>query len=120
MTPFSVAASAVALLGTRKSCARKLQSMIRDFRDAPVELTAQSNKVNDLNAVLSEIETATLHNAVKEFGQQASESPRIFLFPVKSVSKGNWYIRNHKSKLHSVKHGFNFHRSRNLFQALHH
>ena len=81
MDPFSGTASAVALLGAGISCARKLRSMIRDFRDAPLELAALSNEVNDLNAVLSEIETATLRKAVNDSEQGGLEAG-TFLAPM--------------------------------------
>lgn len=58
MDPFSATASAVALLGAGVACARTLRTLIKDFRDAPLELIALSNEVNDLNAVLAEIEVA--------------------------------------------------------------
>jgi Fungal N-terminal domain of STAND proteins len=59
MDPLSVAASVVAVLGASTKCAKLLHQLIHDFRHAPCKMTVLSNEVNDLNAVLTEIEVAT-------------------------------------------------------------
>ena len=85
MEPFSAAASAVALLGTSITCARKLSFMIHAFIDAPMELTAPSNEVNDLkNAVLSEIEFATLSKGAINCESQSLQGRKFFLVAMKS------------------------------------
>jgi phage tail sheath gpL-like len=81
MDPFSATASAVALLGAGVTCARILRNLIKDFRDAPLELIAMSNEVNDLNAVLAEIEIAGLDKrsgALEGQDERASWSYSVF------------------------------------------
>lgn len=52
--PLSVSASAIAVLGTGAACANTLWSIIQGIRDAPDELMALSNGVNNLNVIIDE------------------------------------------------------------------
>ena len=53
--PFSVAASAITLIGISSNCAKCLFDLIQHLRYAPAELQALSNEVNDLKVVLHQI-----------------------------------------------------------------
>jgi hypothetical protein len=52
--PLSVIASAITILATGAACAKNLLSIIQGIRDAPEELVALSNEVNNLNAIIDE------------------------------------------------------------------
>jgi hypothetical protein len=58
--PLSVLASVVTLMGACSTIAKDSDSLIRKFKDAPDELLALSNEINDFQAVLSEIRNACL------------------------------------------------------------
>ena len=53
--PLSVTASAIAVLGTGAACAKALLSIIQSIRNAPEELMALSNEVNNVNAIIHEV-----------------------------------------------------------------
>lgn len=52
--PLSVFASVITVLATGVACARSLLDIVHDIKDAPGELIALSNEVNDLTCVLDE------------------------------------------------------------------
>jgi hypothetical protein len=57
--PFSsLAKNIMAVAGATTSSAHGLYKLIQAFRNAPLELAQLSNEVNDLRAVLSEVEIA--------------------------------------------------------------
>jgi hypothetical protein len=60
--PLSILASVVTLMGACSTIAKDSDSLIRKFKDAPDELLALSNEINDFQAVLSEIRNACLSN----------------------------------------------------------
>jgi hypothetical protein len=52
--PLSVIASAIAVLSTGVTCANGLLGVIEDIRNAPNELIAHSNEVNNLNSIMDD------------------------------------------------------------------
>lgn len=53
--PLSVTASALTVIGASSACANFLLEFIKGLRNAPAELLALSNEVNELKIVLNEI-----------------------------------------------------------------
>jgi hypothetical protein len=53
--PLSVTAGTIAVLGTGAACAKALLSIIQSIRNAPEELMALSNEVNNVNAIIHEV-----------------------------------------------------------------
>jgi hypothetical protein len=89
--PLSVASGLIAVIGAGMACANRLHNIIHAFRHAPLELAALSNEVNDLSAVLTEIEAAAFDtNRLPGPSQRQSNGNPYCLLP----EHGLWLMIN--------------------------
>ena len=54
--PLSAAVSVLAVMGACAACRKQLNNLLRAVRDAPVEILALSNEINDMSVVLTDVE----------------------------------------------------------------
>ena len=77
--PFSVFASVTSVLDISTRCAKRLYKLIQEFRHAPTELLALSNKVTDLRTVLLEVEGAFTNIASTGASQRSQATLKVHL-----------------------------------------
>jgi hypothetical protein len=117
--PLSITASALTVLETSSACARILVHIIRGLKNAPAELTALSNEVNDIKVVLYNIKavckpTEQGSSLSQEFldmtSKQLTEAGEILAeleellkrhIPLSSSSRCSWPLKKGKAgRLH--------------------